>query len=573
MVTRTSEKVRRAVFLRAFGRCEYGSCSKVAARYREDGSIIAQGHFCHILPLADQGPRSEYKQQFAAIEIDSPQNVILLCAEHHQAVDVDQLSLHPPALLFEMVSRKSTYVNEAVADLFENNPYVFDYVEVAQDIRVGRIFDLMNAASVVGPKGAKPYLTKAAVVLKDIERNPYVQIPADLVALINLELIVRGLINSYQQPVWKNGLPRAETLLRKIKSVDAIASAILILMIFVRDVYDVFTLQERLRLIKVLLNLIDPILESVKEARPRAFLLAIKAGLLRWRGRLQNSNEQQLSYREAERCAHRSVAEARSSSGLLQLALLKFAKSRILPISQLRQHDEYLGEATGILGLNELDTFGPVIKYRPRFYRDISEFETGINCFWQAIDLGHIAEMNRDAFVLGECSTSIFIFKSRDTATLARASDFLHHAIRNGFDHGRNFMAWISCHALLEPHWFEDQFLSRFEQDQKPRNPMLLLKDETVRHFGVDSFEHDSLFGVDEIEFWNMLGRLCRTALSDPDRALRYYEVADRYAGPGHFATKIGRVDCGSPCPQKRTFVAVLQCPLGAANLGRSVVY
>jgi hypothetical protein len=541
MVDRISESIRRTVFVRALGRCEYGRCSKISARCQEDGSIVGPGEFCHILPFADKGPRSEYKQQFPGVKIDSAENVVLLCREHHRAVDVEQIARHPPALLFEMATRKSAHMSEAVAEAFDRRPYVFDYEEVARDLRVGRIFDLMNEASIVGPKKGRPLLKRATVLLRDLHKNPFAAVPPDLIGLIALELAIQELINSHLPERWMSGLSNAERALRKFTDGAAVASAVLLLMVYVRDEYGVFSPQERLRLIKVLLDYIDPLIKSTTERGLLAFLFGIKAGLLRWRGRLQESKDKILSYGEAERCAERSIDSARSPAGRLQLALVKFAKSRSLSLPALSQHDELLTETVEILDSDELNGFPPAIKYRPRFYRDNYEFQLGIDAFWRAVDDGFRAEMKKDAYVLGECATSMFLTKSLDSFALTRALEFLHDAIHIGFDHGRNFIAWISCRAYLEPDWFQEHVMPKFQIDDLPANPMMMLKDQSMRYFGNDSFSHDTLFGVNEIEFWNMLARLCRTALNDPIKALAYYDVASRYRGRGRFTTDVGK--------------------------------
>lgn len=542
MANRTSESVRRIVFLRAFGRCEYVNCSRISARHNDVGAITGPGEFCHILPFADNGPRFEYKQKYPEVQIDSPENVILLCREHHRIVDTEQVEQHPPALLFAMVARKAGYLNEAIADVYDKLPAFFNYAQVAEDVRVGRIFDLINEASILGPRAGRQHLNRANAILRDLIKNPFVPLPEDLVAIITLELIAREVRDSYKQEKWKSSLSRAERALESIKNTAALPAAVLMLMPFVRDEYEIFSPAERLRLIKALLDRLDPVLKSPEESGLRAAAFMVKSGLLRWRGRLQQSVAQNSSYAESERCAERSIEAARTYAALLQLGLVKFAKSRSLPLSAVVQHDEYLSQANEIISSDELDDFPPAVKYRPYYYRVNFELQRSADAFWYAVDAGFEGNMQKEAFVLGECSTSLFSGKLVDPFVVTRALDFLHGAIQNGFDHGRNFMAWISCRACLEPEWFQEDILSKFHVDDIPANPMVILKSESLRYFGTDSFGHDTLFGVDEIEFWNMLGRLCGIAINDPYKAIDFYDVASRYRGRGRFTTDVGRV-------------------------------
>ena len=228
----------------------------------------------------------------------------------------------------------------------------------------------------------------------------------------------------------------------------------------------------------------------------------------------------------------------------MQLCLIKFTQARTLPLSALTKYEEQIVSAISIISSEELDDYPPAIKYRPRFFRDIYEFEKGIDCFWSGVDCGYLDELSRIAYVLGECSTSSYAFLSNDATVLQRAAEFLQKAIAAGYDHERNFISWITCRALLDPDWFRENVLARFKINDGLVDLVKLLHDDTARYFGPDSFAHDVLFGVDKSEFWNMLGRLCRTAIGDPDTALSFYERAehhDRRPG-GNFTTKVGRV-------------------------------
>lgn len=84
-------RVRRAVFWRSYGHCEYGPCSKRAATWN-DGNIGAVGEFSHILPVGDKGPRSQFKKDFPDIDLDGEDKRLrlpdLLCVRTGTRVEV-----------------------------------------------------------------------------------------------------------------------------------------------------------------------------------------------------------------------------------------------------------------------------------------------------------------------------------------------------------------------------------------------------------------------------------------------------------------------------------------------------
>jgi hypothetical protein len=99
--TSIPQKVQAALWARAGGRCEYRGCNcdligdLVAGR--EDGTF---GFLAHIVADSPNGPRGAPDRSVSlARSID---NLMLLCARHHKAIDVDFLADHPEALLREM---------------------------------------------------------------------------------------------------------------------------------------------------------------------------------------------------------------------------------------------------------------------------------------------------------------------------------------------------------------------------------------------------------------------------------------------------------------------------------------
>jgi hypothetical protein len=363
-------------------------------------------------------------------------------------------------------------------------PFSISPEELLEDTRIATILDLINEARLNGPKRGRESLKRAESLLRDVVKNPFVQIHQDLVELISLEITAVTCINSYNPNVWHSALERAQTSLRKISENRRLAAAIPRLSIFVRDEYGMFADNVRLALIKTLLDRIDPWIANEQENRFVAFLLGAKSGLLRWRGRILRSNAQQATFLEAERCANRSLAKTRSLSAVMQLFLIKYAQARILPLSELPKYDEEITQAISIISSSELDEFSAAIKYRPRFFRDIYMFDQGIECFWRGVEYGYLNEL-RNAFVLGECYASRYSYISPDAMALEKGSQFLGHAIAAGYDHERNFMSWITCHSLLNPDWFQAEVLPKFNSFAELLKLVKVLHDDTAKYFGM----------------------------------------------------------------------------------------
>jgi hypothetical protein len=190
----------------------------------------------------------------------------------------------------------------------------------------------------------------------------------------------------------------------------------------------------------------------------------------------------------------------------------------------------------------QLHDFAAAIKYRPRYLRDMYDFEGAMDAYLRACDMGYQANMREFAFVFGESASSWFTnTPNADIMMLHQALEIVAEALKLGYDHGRNISAWVICRSLTDPAWLETELLPKFPLEGDGVNLMRLLDKEAVRQFSSGSTEHDALFGIDEAEFWNLLGRACRNALHNPDRAIEYYRSADRYSGTGgNFTTRVG---------------------------------
>lgn len=154
------EAVKRAVVMRSHGRCEYACCSRIVANITEDYRVVVSGQMAHILPASDDGPRSEFS---TAHDVDrsSAENIILLCRDHHDEIDFRKRNEHPPAILFAMAERKNKEIDFAIDEFLISSPSRYGYKELLEDIRVGRVFTLMNEFYSSGPRHGHHFLISA----------------------------------------------------------------------------------------------------------------------------------------------------------------------------------------------------------------------------------------------------------------------------------------------------------------------------------------------------------------------------------------------------------------------------
>lgn len=81
------ERIRFQLVARAAGRCEYPGCNK--ALYEDEltkgpGNIT---NYAHIIPCKENGPRGAETKHERPADVDTLDNLILLCWEHHKEID------------------------------------------------------------------------------------------------------------------------------------------------------------------------------------------------------------------------------------------------------------------------------------------------------------------------------------------------------------------------------------------------------------------------------------------------------------------------------------------------------
>lgn len=82
-----SDKIRFQLVARAAGRCEFPGCNK---SLYEDELTKQAGNFsenAHIIAFSQKGPRGEGDKDGRPEKIDTVDNLMLLCSEHHKLID------------------------------------------------------------------------------------------------------------------------------------------------------------------------------------------------------------------------------------------------------------------------------------------------------------------------------------------------------------------------------------------------------------------------------------------------------------------------------------------------------
>jgi len=98
------------------GRCNYPGCGEKVIYEYEDGTFVKVVEFCHIIGESSKGPRGHPK--LSEIMEKEPENIILLCANHHRIVDnnEDEFSVDK---LKKMKENHTQWVNERLDGLKE----------------------------------------------------------------------------------------------------------------------------------------------------------------------------------------------------------------------------------------------------------------------------------------------------------------------------------------------------------------------------------------------------------------------------------------------------------------------
>ena len=148
-------KIKFQLVARAAGRCEFPGCNK--ALY-EDELTKGPGNIsncAHIIPYAEDGPRGKETKHERPADINSAENLILLCPEHHKLIDSSS-SEYPARELRKYKREHEERMALATEIQLERRAYIVRYtVPIAQNIpsvnideaRLAMLPDLLYPAS------------------------------------------------------------------------------------------------------------------------------------------------------------------------------------------------------------------------------------------------------------------------------------------------------------------------------------------------------------------------------------------------------------------------------------------
>ncbi len=98
------------------GRCNFPGCGEKVIYEYEDGTFVKIVEFCHIIGESTGGPRGHPKE--SELMKKDPENIILLCANHHKIID-NNVDEYPVDTLKQMKANHTQWVNERLDGLKE----------------------------------------------------------------------------------------------------------------------------------------------------------------------------------------------------------------------------------------------------------------------------------------------------------------------------------------------------------------------------------------------------------------------------------------------------------------------
>ncbi len=98
------------------GRCNFPGCGEKVIFEYKDGTFVKLVEFCHIIGESSIGPRGHPK--LSELEKKDPENIILLCANHHKIID-NNVDEYPVDTLNKMKANHTQWVNERLDGLKE----------------------------------------------------------------------------------------------------------------------------------------------------------------------------------------------------------------------------------------------------------------------------------------------------------------------------------------------------------------------------------------------------------------------------------------------------------------------
>ena len=159
-----SQRTLKVLFGWSGNQCAYPGCTETLIEPATANSdVLVTGHICHIFAASTDGPRG--RQGLTQLELNSPDNLLLLCRNHHALVD-GQHETYPADLLREWKQTHESKMRERLSTDFESvSPEVYsnahyptalidqklnDEVDVLRRSRAFAEFDVVRSSLVLG---------------------------------------------------------------------------------------------------------------------------------------------------------------------------------------------------------------------------------------------------------------------------------------------------------------------------------------------------------------------------------------------------------------------------------------
>ena len=123
-----SKKTLKVLFALSGNQCAYPECANnIIEPATEYSPELVTGQICHIHAVGEKGPRG--KPGLTQKELNSPENLILLCPNHHTLVDKAPEGKFPAQMLLEWKAEHEREVDESLAArVFSNRRSFGDFV-------------------------------------------------------------------------------------------------------------------------------------------------------------------------------------------------------------------------------------------------------------------------------------------------------------------------------------------------------------------------------------------------------------------------------------------------------------
>lgn len=521
--------VKRALWLQAFGRCQYLHCDVQLLNIDPGtGAHTDAGYFAHIIPVGD-GPRAAFRGRYPKIDVNGVANLLYLCGHHHTVIDKTEVDKHPPALLFAMKTTKSVFINEGISSFLHTEYFLgMELADLRTEFEVSKVLNALRLAREAGPLRGRGLYLEARKAMAALLKNPFVATAPAVASILDVDASITELFVFYKIRSWQRAFKTVIKVAQKTLPVAAYHRVCTSALVLARDEFQVLQVSERLRLVSTLIRGLDRNTEL--SGGMLAYHLLLKSALLRWRGRLERGSNQRSTYFEAKRCANRSYELSGDPGCVLQDLLVDFYMGMALRYDDSPGHQAHFAAAFEKIEREDLQSLQAAREYKARLYRDTYHFDESIESFWAAARTASTAA-GRDAYVLAEAVVGKHYHTSGvDEGAIDDALSTLVAAIESGHDHARNIAAYIVCRAIRSSSWFEEALLARiFAGDEMQIDWLTILAAVQSVVVGPVS-DSDTGFGIDEAEFWNSIAETTERTLGLVEKARKVFNIAERHA-------------------------------------------